>query len=69
MNLDYLFQNVEARRGPSRWAVQRTEEVKHRLERVYGKGLVGMYDPETGRIDPSRFGWDNRLTGGAPLGS
>ena len=28
-----------------------------------------MYDEKTGRIDPKRFGWDNRLTGGAPLGS
>ena len=39
------------------------------MERVYGKGLVGMKDPETGRIDPGRMGWDNRVTGGAPLGS
>ena len=28
-----------------------------------------MIDQETGQIDPTRFGWDNRLTGGAPLGS
>ena len=28
-----------------------------------------MYDPQSGRIDPKRFGWDNRVTGGAPLGS
>lgn len=28
-----------------------------------------MIDQETGRVDPTRFGWDNRLTGGAPLGS
>lgn len=24
---------------------------------------------ENGKIDPTRFGWDNRVTGGAPLGS
>ena len=28
-----------------------------------------MIDPETGLVDPERFGWDNRLTGGAKLGS
>ena len=28
-----------------------------------------MMDPETGEIDPTTFGWDNRLTGGALLGS
>lgn len=28
-----------------------------------------MYDPKSGRIDPARFGWDNRVTGGALLGS
>ena len=30
---------------------------------------MGMKDPETGRVDPGRMGWDNRVTGGAPLGS
>ena len=38
------------------------------MERTYGKGLIGMKNPETGRIDPNRFGWDNRVTGGRPLG-
>ena len=28
-----------------------------------------MLDPMTGKIDPETFGWDNRLTGGARLGS
>jgi len=27
-----------------------------------------MRHPVTGRIDPERFGWDNRVTGGARLG-
>jgi hypothetical protein len=39
------------------------------MERTYGKGLVGMKDPLSGQVDPARFGWDNRVTGGAPLGS
>jgi hypothetical protein len=56
-------------RKPSPWAVQRTNDVKNRLERTYGKGLVGMMKPGTNEIDPSRFGWDNKKTGGAPLGS
>ena len=28
-----------------------------------------MLHEETGQIDPTRFGWDNRVTGGARLGS
>ena len=28
-----------------------------------------MMHEETGQIDPTRFGWDNRITGGARLGS
>ena len=37
------------------------------MERVYGKGLTGMM--KNGRVDPTTFGWDNRHTGGAQLGS
>ena len=44
-------------------------EVRHNLERVYGKGLVGMINEKTGRVDATRFGWDNRVTGGARMGS
>lgn len=55
------------KRKPSRWAVQRTENVINRMERVYGKGLTGMM--KNGRVDPTTFGWDNRHTGGAQLGS
>jgi len=29
------------------------------MELVYGKGLVGLYGAN-GKIDPNRFGWDNR---------
>lgn len=28
-----------------------------------------MIDPVTGQVDPTTFGWDNRLTGGKRLGS
>ena len=28
-----------------------------------------MHDPKTGRVDPMTFGWDNRATGGARLGT
>ena len=64
-----LQADVEARRKPSKWALKRTAQVKERMERTYGKGLVGMFNEETGQIDPTRFGWDNKRTGGAPLGS
>ena len=42
--------------------------MRDRMERTYGKGLVGMINPETGRMDPERFGWDNRTTGGRKMG-
>ena len=28
-----------------------------------------MMDPKTGKVDPMTFGWDNRTTGGARLGT
>ena len=61
-------QEVDARKK-SKWSIKRTQQVKDRLERVYGKGLIGMHDPVTGRPDPTRMGWDNRATGGRRLGS
>lgn len=33
------------------------EEIKGRMERVYGKGLAGMFNPQTGKFDISRLGW------------
>merc|ERR1719232_883761 len=53
----------------SKWAVQRTEDIKVNLERVYGLGAVDMLDEKTGLVDPKKFGRDNRLTGGKRLGS
>ena len=64
----YEQNEVEARRKPSKYSVQRVNDVRHNLERVYGKGLVGMIN-EKGKIDPDRFGWDNRVTGGRKMGS
>ena len=51
----------------SKWAVQRTEDIKVNLERVYGRGAIDMLN-EAGEIDPKKFGRDNRLTGGKRLG-
>ena len=31
------------------------------MELVYGKGLVGLQDPETGKVDPKRFGKDRKI--------
>ena len=49
--------------------MKRTNETWERLERTYGKGLVGMRDPKTNKIDFNRMGWDNHKTGGRQLGS
>lgn len=43
----------------SSFAKKRVAEEKQRMELVYGKGLVGLYD-ENGKVDHTRFGWDNR---------
>lgn len=37
--------------------MDRIFEIRTKMERVYGKGLVGMFNPETGKFDPSRLGW------------
>lgn len=39
------------------------------MERTYGKGLVGMINPKTGKVDFERMGWDNKVTNGARMGS
>lgn len=50
------------------WAQKRVDAVKYRLERNFGKGLVGLYN-ESGDFDPDRLGWMNRHNGKKPLGS
>lgn len=37
--------------------MDRIFEIRTKMERHYGKGLVGMFDPETGKFDPNRLGW------------
>ena len=44
----------------SAYAQKRVAETKEKMELVYGKGLVGLKDPKTGRVDPKRFGQDYR---------
>lgn len=44
----------------SSYAKRRVADVKHDMELVYGKGLVGLKNPETGVVDPKRFGWDRK---------
>ena len=44
----------------SNYAKKRVADIKHDMELVYGKGLVGLKHPETGRVDPKRFGWDRK---------
>lgn len=49
--------------------MKRVSEVRDNLERVYGRGMVGMMNPKTGKLDFERMGWDNHVTGGARMGS
>ena len=66
---NHAVHHSKFKREYSNWAVQRTNETIERLERHYGKGGHLLMNPETGRVDSSRFGWDNRRLGGARLGS
>jgi len=50
------------------WAQKRVDATKYRLERNFGRGLVGLINEE-GHVDPDRLGWMNRHTGKKPLGS
>lgn len=40
------------------WAKKKVAATKFRLERAFGKGLVGAHNAE-GKFDPSRLGWIN----------
>jgi hypothetical protein len=40
----------------SSYSVKRVTEVKHHLEKVYGKGLVGMFDSH-GKMTRERLSW------------
>ena len=40
----------------SSYSVKRVTEVKHHLEKVYGKGLVGMFDSH-GEMTRERLSW------------
>jgi len=47
----------DAKRRPSRFSVERIQDIKYKMERHYGKDLAGMKDPKTGKFDVSRLGW------------
>ena len=44
----------------TKWGAKKVANTKRRLERVYGKGLVGLYHEETGKPVMERFAWDRR---------
>lgn len=44
-------------RKPSRFSQDRIQQIWTKMERHYGKGLVGMFHPVTGRFDINRVGW------------
>jgi hypothetical protein len=52
----YTTMPVYHKNNRSAYAKQRVAEIKHGMELVYGKGLVGLRNPATGRVDPKRFG-------------
>ena len=45
----------------SEFAEQTVRQTKHRLERIYGRGLVGLRHEQTGKIDHRRFQWSRTL--------
>ena len=53
-----LIDHAEAR-VKTTWAQKRVDSTKYRLERNYGKGLVGLINEE-GRVDPDRLEWMNK---------
>ena len=44
----------------TKWGAKKVKNTKRRLEKVYGKGLVGLYHEETGKPMMERFAWDRR---------
>ena len=60
---------AEATIAKTSWSHKRVQSTKHRLERNFGKGLVGLIN-EDGHVDPDRLGWMvNKHNGKKPLGS
>lgn len=39
------------------WGEQRVRAQRHRMERIYGPNLVGLFHEETGHLDHKRFAW------------
>jgi len=50
------------------WARKRVGNMKHKLERTYGKGMMDIKGVD-GRVDSSRFIHTDRRFGGSKLGS
>lgn len=44
------------------FAKERVRATKHRLERIYGRNLLGLYHEETGKIVPKRFSMARKNT-------
>ena len=41
----------------SEWGESRVRAKRHRMERIYGPNLVGLWHEETGHLDHKRFSW------------
>ena len=53
-----FYEKVAEARIVTTWAKKKVNATKFRLERAFGKGLVGAHNEE-GKFDPSRLGWIN----------
>merc|ERR1719420_370957 len=62
-----LMEGADARVRTT-WAQKRVDATKYRLERNFGRGLVGLINEE-GHVDPDRLGWARKNGNKKPLGS
>jgi len=43
------------------WGVERVRHTQRRLERIYGPGLLGLRDENTGKVDHRRFSYSRTI--------
>lgn len=55
----YLSTPKYHKNNRSAYSTRKVAEQKHKMELIYGKGLVGLYD-DHGKMDPARLGWHRK---------
>ena len=43
------------------WGLERVRHTQRRLERIYGPGLLGLRDENTGKVDHRRFAYSRTI--------